>query len=310
MKSLSALKHYLWFWATIAFVFFVYLNWYLYQPQGAEVAAPPVDHWWELWHPAWFSWPQAIVMLLPAFTINLDVARRFGLHSDVGKAVLFLTLGVVSWAGIGNLIFFSYQIRGEVAPFPGLPDLGYIGLLPMYLIGLYHLSRVLAIGSQDLLRMIWVPIGATFVVYMLTLPTGGIGGEWVLGSWGDLRGDRVAQTSVAYILVDLGLLPFAVMMLLTARRLVGGLFFDPMAAVVASLFCHVAADLLFFQRIAAGTYYTGDIASCFYAGSMFLMVYAVYRFGRVHERMSGIRARAVPAASAPPVANPTPGGVS
>lgn len=279
-------RRYLLFWAAVAFVFFVYINWFLYQPQGKEVTPPELEHWWEVWNPIWFSWPQAIVLLLPAFTYNLRAAKRLGgMRSHLGRAILFLTLGVVAWAGVGNLIFFAYQVSGTaVPPYPGPPDIGYIGLLPLYAVGLMALSRVVGIGRGEVTRLLWIPVITAAVVYFLTLPSGGVGPEWTLGSWSDV-GNFTSIVSVLYLAVDLVLLPWAIILLVKASNVAGGLFHPPIAIVVVSLLCHVGADLLFQQRIAEGSYYTGDIASILYFASMFLMMYAVQRFASATDAM-------------------------
>src|SRR4051794_4676354 len=94
---------YLIFWAAIAGVQWIYINWF----GGKDLTKFGHADWTHVWHPFWFSFPQAIVLCLTALTVNLVVMVRYGgLRSHLGRAVLFLSLGIVMWAGLGNLLFF------------------------------------------------------------------------------------------------------------------------------------------------------------------------------------------------------------
>src|SRR3990167_9452901 len=76
---------------------------------------------------------------------GLIIARRWGsFKSAVGRAIIFLSLGLISW-GLGTYIFsgiYNFLLQVEV-PYPSLADVGYIISLPLWVYGMVQLSRAM-----------------------------------------------------------------------------------------------------------------------------------------------------------------------
>lgn len=286
--NLTQTRWYLAAAATVAGAFFIYINWY-----GGKDAA--LDGWWDVTHYTWVSVPQSILLVVPALAFNLLVMRRFGgLGSHVGKAILFLTLGVLSWGVVGNGIFFLYQLAndGEAPPYPWWSDLGYIGLLPMWFLGLFYLSKVIGMRRRDYLRLSWLPVVALALTWYLLLPSGGFGQEWAIDDWSAFSEETTfgplnfAITTLLYMISDVVVLSWALMLLPRVKDVAGGMFEGPVRLVVASAGFLYLADMFFNQRVAADTYYTGDIVTICYTVSLYLMMAAIYQFGKIERDVS------------------------
>lgn len=83
---------------------------------------------------------------------GLFIAREWGFFkSAVGRAITFLSLGLISW-GFGTYIFsgvYNFLLGIEV-PYPSWADVGYVLALPLWAIGMIQLSR--ATGAKYGLR--------------------------------------------------------------------------------------------------------------------------------------------------------------
>lgn len=74
--------------------------------------------------------------------IGLQVSKRWGgLKSTMGKAILFLTLGLLFQA-FGQYSFWYYNYFLKIAiPYPGIPDIGYFGTIPCYIVAALLLAK-------------------------------------------------------------------------------------------------------------------------------------------------------------------------
>jgi hypothetical protein len=276
-------------------VLFVYYNWY-----GGLTR--PLHHWYDVTHTMWISVPQSIVLLPALVWVSAVAIKGFGgLRSALGRGLLFLALGVFSWGVAGNGVFFLYQVshHGGAVPYPWWSDVGYVGLLPFYGIGMLFLSRLVGLVRSGYLRMAWVPVAVGAVTYWLTLPTHGLpgwlhGNQWVLTTWNNFTskptffGFNANMASFGYLLMDTVVLSWAVVVLVNARRASGGVFVPALRLVVLSLGAQYLADLVFDQRIVSTThpYHTGDIATILYTASMFLMTFAIASFAEIARKLN------------------------
>ena len=309
MKLIRFTRVYLWFWAAVAGIFFTYVNWY----GGKDLK---YHHWYNLNHFVWLSVPQSIVLLLPVLLVGFSTSRRYGgLKSHMGRGIFFLSLGILSWGVVGNGVFFLKQLKehGGSVPYPWWSDLGYVGLLPLYGFGLYFLARLVGVRGSDYLKLAWVPVLVGAFTYWMTLPLpkGWHGKEWVLTTWKGFTaapaapghafyGFNGSMASVVYLLVDVVIMTWAVIILINARKIAGGVFMPAVGLVTCSLVAQYLGDLLFDQRIisSAHPYFTGDIASIMYAASMYTMAFALLRFATAERDIAATMEAAMAAATA------------
>ena len=78
---------------------------------------------------------------------GLFLAQHWGgMESKVGKAIIFLSLGLITW-GIGMVIWLYYNIVLDVSvPYPSLADAAFILSWPLWGIGAAFLS--IATGAK------------------------------------------------------------------------------------------------------------------------------------------------------------------
>ncbi|MBC7644214.1 MAG: hypothetical protein H7123_03740, partial [Thermoleophilia bacterium] len=304
MKLIRFSRGYLWFWAAVAGIFFTYVNWY-----GGKDAH--YGGWNDFTHFVWLSVPQSIVLLIPVLLVGFITSKRYGgFKSAMGRALFFLSLGVLSWAVVGNGIFFLKQLNehGGSVPYPWWSDVGYVGLLPLYGLGLYFLASLVGVRGKDYLKLAWVPLLVGAFTYWLTLPLPNSwhGKEWVLTSWDGFTKDpsffgfNGSMASVVYLLMDVVILTWAVIILINSRKIAGGVFLPAVGLVTFSLVAQYLGDLLFDQRIisAKHPYFTGDIASIMYAASMYTMAFALIRFAEAERNIAATMEAAMAAAMA------------
>lgn len=303
MGGLTFARRYMLFWAAIAAVFFAYINWYVgWSPDkgGTSVtvllSGDRLDHWWNITHRVWISVAQTLVLAPLLLTVNLPAIRRYGgMRSQMGKAILFLSLGFVAWGVVGNGIWFGYQIShgGDSPAYPWWTDVAYVLLLPAYLLGMLALARAMAVTARDFLRQSWIFGVALLATAYVTVPLpGGVGRKWVVDDWsawhdkGTFGPFNWVHASVGYVATDIVILSMAVIVLINARRVAGGMFHLPTRWVAVSVLFQYLGDLLFDQRYSAGIYRTGDIATICYGISMYLIMYAVLGFAQIEQRLS------------------------
>jgi hypothetical protein len=216
------------------------------------------------------------------------VARGFGgFGTAVGRAVWLISLGGVVW-GIGNFVWFVYNVRGTEAPYPSIADVGYLGMLPLAAVGLFSLTRVVGVSRAWILRSTAIAIAALMVTGHFTLPQIELLGFSYGKSWlFDPSYTFLPRfISALYVACDVVLITFAAVLALNARKAAGGLFFQPVLAVVGAMIAQYAGDLLFFHRVAYETYYNADISDGLYAVSMVLIAVSAWRFGVALTRMT------------------------
>lgn len=291
MKTLQFSRIYTWVCLGLFAMFETYLLFY-----GGR--NDKYTHWYNVIHPVWLSVPQSILLAVPIILVGFPAGHRFGgWSSHMGRALYFISAGVLSWAVVGNGVFFIKQLSlsNGAVPYPWWSDVGYLGLLPLYGIGLFFLSRLVGVSGVEYLKLFGVAVLVILFTWWLALPTGSLGSlhgqEWVIASWNGFTDSPTffflngSMASFIYLLSDIVILTWALIILLNSRKMAGGMFVPGVTLVTVSLFVQYLADLLFDQRIAKGSYFTGDIATILYAASMFTMVFALIRFAETERAM-------------------------
>lgn len=215
------------------------------------------------------------VLAFAGGVMGLLVSRRWGgSKSAVGKAVLLMSLGILSWS-LGNFVwsFYNFVLQTEM-PYPSLADLGYTLAVPLWAIGVYYLSDATGVKFSlrkvkgRLLLIILPVLVAILSYYFLFVVARGssieVEGEWLkvlldfyypLGDW--------AILTVSFLVFGLSL------------KYLGGRFKWPVFITLLGFVTMFFADFSFSYTTTVGTYYNGNFADLLFAVAMFIISFGV-----------------------------------
>lgn len=208
------------------------------------------------------------------------IAKQWGgWQSAVGKAIWFLSLGLVSW-GLGTWIFSGYyNLYTDIeVPYPSLADVGYVLSLPFWALGMINLSK--STGAKFGLRarsgksmLLVVPIAAIILSYYLLVVVARGGGF------------DFSESGIMKIFFDL-LYPIGDVVILTIATLVyglsyqyfGGQYKKAIYILLGGFIVMYAADFAFSYTTTLETFYVGDWVDFLFTSSMFVLSYALTLF--------------------------------
>lgn len=194
-----------------------------------------------------------------------------GLRSFVGKGLLFVSLGLITW-GVGQVIFSYYNLFLDVeVPYPSLADVSFILSWPLWGIGIFNLSR--ATGVKFALRnakgrtlLIIIPAIAIIASYYLlvTIARGGV--------------IELDTSNALKLFFDL-FYPIGSVVLLTMSALVyslsfsylGGRFKIPIYLILVGFIVNYMADFSFSYTTTVETFFSGNWVDLLFATAMFII---------------------------------------
>lgn len=201
---------------------------------------------------------------------GLTVARHWGgLRSAVGRASLFLSLGLVTW-GIGIAIWLIYNFIVQVEiPYPSWADAAFIVSWPLWSVGMIYLSR--ATGAQFGLRklggkiiLLAVPLLVIAISYyfLVTVARGGVFevSEEYLKLFFDF----------AYPIGDVVILTLATLVYGLSYKYFGGKYRFAIYLILAAFVFNYLADFTFSYTTTTESYYNGSLADVLFATTMFI----------------------------------------
>ncbi len=198
-------------------------------------------------------------------------AFQFSLKSNLGKMILFLGMGLLSY-WLGNTIWAYYTLVLNVEiPYPSLADAAYMIMYPLMVIGVFYLMKLYRTQiTVSLIRDSFVIIIISFAI--------------IFGFFArpDLSVDLPILQRFANIYY-----PFADVVILSMALIVlriGGWKTHPSLYIFTfGMLMMTMGDILFTYRNAVGTYWNGDVSDLFYtfAGyflsiGLFEIIYSVY----------------------------------
>lgn len=281
---LRLFRGYLFVWVVLMLGHWLYINVVLHDH------SPAFEGVWQLWHPYWFNVLYATTLVIPFLLFTLPISRWYGgTQSAVGRSVLLLGLGGLIW-GLGNGVWFIYNVLGDAAPYPSLADVGFLGMLPFAAVALFSLAQIVGVTPRAYLQLAWLPLLVFAVTGYLAGPETDVLGAHVGSDWLFSADQSTLANAISglYIVLDVLLMTFALMLALRARLAAGGVFFLPIVTVVVALISQYVADMFFFHRVADDTYFNGDFSDGLYAISMLMLVMSAYLFGRAYAKMLGV----------------------
>lgn len=251
-----------------------------------------------------YIWSLIILGIVPVIggIFGILLSRKWGfLHAALGRAIFFLSAGVMAW-GIGSVIWAYYNlVLGVEVPYPSLGDVGYLLSYPFYAIGLVNLGK--GIGAYHKLKtklgkiaLILVPLLGMAVTYFIFISVAR-GGEF------DFQ-----DSSALKILFDIGY-PLGDAIVVTAIGLIyglsykafGGRFRWPINLLFAGQFLLYLGDFSFSYGTTQGTYYIGNLNDLLFVHALFFIAVGVNALNipgissRVREELTMFAPRATEA---------------
>ncbi len=218
----------------------------------------------------------ALVSLISAFVI---AHRKWGgWHSLIGRMLIFLGLGLLmEWLGI--LMWFYYNLSGADVPYPSFADIGYFGLVPMYIAGSYVLAR--ASGLHFALKsnigkfvVCLLPLAALTAAILIFLRNVGYSSDGPLRLFFDIGypvGEIIPATLALMVL------------LLSTKMLSGGVMKSRILWLVFAFVMQFTAEYIFLYQAGAGTYQNANIADMLYATSYLVMGLGILSFDQIEQ---------------------------
>ena len=204
---------------------------------------------------------------------GLLIARRWGsFQSTVGRAIIFLSLGLISW-GLGTYIFsgvYNFLLQIEV-PYPSLADAWYIISLPLWAIGMIQLSR--AMGAKYGLRsskgkaaLLVIPILIIIISYYLLVHVAR-GGSIDFSNKGILK----VFFDLAYPIGDVVILTLATLVYGLSYKYFGGVFKKAIYAILLGFVVLYFADFSFSYTTTLETFFPADWVDYLFTTAMFIL---------------------------------------
>jgi hypothetical protein len=201
-----------------------------------------------------------------------------GFQSAVGRAVIFIGLGLFLWGSGENIWSYYNFFMGEPAPYPSLADLGFAPSIFFYTLGTVFLAK--ASGAKYGLRnkfakifLILAPIAILIMSYyvQIHLARGGIlipEGETLLK----------AILDIAYPLGNFLGLMIAVIVSGLSFKYLGGRYVFDISAIMLGLAVMYVGDSVFSYTTTTGTFYNGSFGDLILTLGLFFMTFGVLGF--------------------------------
>lgn len=203
-----------------------------------------------------------------------------GWKSLVGRANLAFSLGLLAQS-FGQSVFSYFFYLGQEVPYPSLADLGFFISIPLYI---YGAALLVKFSYASSLR------SAKNFLTAIVIPAAML----VLSYWFFLRGYDFDWTNTLKIALDFGYplgqaiyVSLAILALLGARRILGGLMMAPTLLFIFSLVSQFVADYTFLY-LSNNELYIGwgiDAVDFLYLLAYTLMTISLIKLGQTYYKI-------------------------
>lgn len=186
--------------------------------------------------------------------------------SRMGRAILFFSIGLLL-QGFGQTAFSYYNIilHSDI-PYPSVADLGYFLSVIFYILGILTLARV--VGTTFSIQAFTGKLIA-FIVPALML---GISYTIFLRDYQyDWSAPLRTFLDFGYPLGEAIYVSIAIIALLSARTMLGGIMRTPILVVIFALIAQYVAEFNFLEQAHNGTWINGGYGDALYLLSYFIM---------------------------------------
>jgi hypothetical protein len=212
-----------------------------------------------------FSGIGQFLIILVAAIIGFDRIKSFTFKSAIGKSLLLISFGLLSW-GLGALIWFYYNIASQTeVPYPSLADIGFLGTIPLAAFGLFWLLKNIKIefDKKTIFKLAIIPIIVFLFTYWLFIHT-------------KLAEDVPTLEKILNVTYPMGDVVFLSFTFVILSLVKGGKLFKSIGIICVGFIVQAAADFSFSWTTAVGTYYTGSFPDILFALAFFALGLGMY----------------------------------
>jgi hypothetical protein len=212
---------------------------------------------------------------------GIITARKWGgFHSKLGKAIYFLSLGLLSQF-FGQLMYAYYiYFQGIEVPYPSVGDIGYFGSVLLYTGAVYYISQVVVIRVT--MRTIMGAAQAFLIPFILLACSYTF---FLQGYHFDFSDPLKILLDFGYPLGDALYVSLAILVFLLSRRVLGGVMKNPMQLLILALLIQYFSDFMFLYQSSRGTWYVAGINDFLYSVAYFVMTVSLVYIGSMFERI-------------------------
>lgn len=212
--------------------------------------------------------------------MGIKKSHQWGsLRSHIGAALFYISTGLIAW-GIGQMfwsIYYNLILAVEI-PYPSLADVGYILAVPLWVMGMVHLSKATGVKfslkkMEGKIMMLLIPV--IFVIFsyylLVTLARGGVISD-LTGGYAKIFFD------FAYPLGDVVILTMAAIIYGLSFNYLGGRYKASIITVLLGFIVMYIVDFSFSYVTTAGTYFNGHWVDVLFPTALMLMAIGVNNF--------------------------------
>jgi len=216
----------------------------------------------------------------------INAKKWGGFHSIMGKAVIFLSLGLLTW-GVGTLVFAYYNIFLNVeVPYPSIADLFYIISWPLWSLSMVNLSKATGVKFQlkkmsGRLALSVIPLITILISYYMLIVVARGGSGFI-----DLSGSLLKTFfDLAYPIGDVVILTIALLLYGLSFNYLGGRFKWPIIMVLMGFVMNYLGDFTFVYTVTKETYFVANWVDLLYTITFFLIGLGISLLGPTFEKI-------------------------
>lgn len=206
------------------------------------------------------------------------LARRWGgWESVMGKAIIFLGLGLFGQA-FGQLVWSYYNlVIQEVAPYPSIGDIGYFSIIPFYSMAMLNFAR--ASGVRFSIRNYLSKIQVAIIPFIMLI----LSYIFFLRDY-ELDLSRPIKTFLdfGYPMGEAIMISIAILTFTLSRKYLGGVMKNKILFIIFAFIVQYITDYTFLYKINAETYINGGVVDLMYTTSFVIMAIGIAMIGS-HE---------------------------
>lgn len=206
--------------------------------------------------------------------------RWGGFRSVVGRAMLFLTFGLLLQV-LGQTVFSVYGLflQREI-PYPSLADVGFFGSIIFYIIGIFELGK--AAGATSIIRSfrgkmwtILLPLAMLITSYIFFL-------ENYVFDWSQpLR----VFLDFGYPLGQAIYVSLAALVFVLSKNVLGGIMRTKVLIILIALIVQYIGDFNFLYQFNNETWINGGYGDFLYLFAYFVMSFGLIQMGTTFEKI-------------------------
>lgn len=221
------------------------------------------------------------LMALMGGIFGLIISKKWdGYNSFIGKAILGLSLGLLSqFFGQIAYSYYFYVLHIE-NPYPSIGDIGYYATIPFYIWGVWYLGKAAGIKFGlakpiNYLIAITIPLVVLLLTYRIFLTGYTINLDEPLTTFLDIV-NPLGQA--VYISI-------AIMIYILTRTYLGGALKSNVILILGALVSQYFADFVFLYSTSREIWLAGGFNELMYLLAYFLMTFSVLKLNNAFDKL-------------------------